>query len=57
MATGIVPDLIIGALYREHLEEGAYARFCDATTPGDVKTLAPGQAYSKSPSTAFGAYV
>eukprot|EP00614_Pseudopedinella_elastica_P018888 CAMPEP_0172646268 /NCGR_PEP_ID=MMETSP1068-20121228/240153_1 /TAXON_ID=35684 /ORGANISM="Pseudopedinella elastica, Strain CCMP716" /LENGTH=263 /DNA_ID=CAMNT_0013460523 /DNA_START=331 /DNA_END=1119 /DNA_ORIENTATION=+ len=29
----------------------------DATTLGDVKALASGQAYSKSPSTAFGAFV
>ena len=34
---------------------GAYARFGDATTLADVITLAPGQAYSESPSTAFGA--
>ena len=54
---GIIPDLIIGALYLEHLEEGAHARFGDATTLADVKTLAPGQAYSESPSTAFGSSV
>ena len=52
---GIIPDLIINALHLEHLEKGAYARFGDATTLGDVKTLAPGQAYSESPSMAFGA--
>ena len=52
---GIIPDLIINALYLEHLEEGAYAHFGDATTLGDVKTLAQGQAYSEPPSTAFGA--
>ena len=52
---GIIPDLIITALYLEHFEEGAYARFGDATTPGDVRALAPGKAYSESPSTAFGA--
>ena len=54
---GVIPDLIISALYLEHLEEGAYARFGDATTLGGVKALAPGQAYSESPSTAFGASV
>ena len=54
---GIVPDLIIGALYLEHLEEEAHASFCDTTALGDVKALAPGQAYSESPSTAFGASV
>ena len=54
---GIIPDLVINDLYLEHLEEEAYARFRDATTPGDVKTLAPGQACSDSPSTAFGASV
>ena len=54
---GFIPDLIIYALYLEHLEEGAYARFGDATTLGDVRTLAPGQAYSESSSTAFGASV
>ena len=42
---GAIPDMIISAPFLEHLEEGAYARFGDATTPGDVKTLAPGQAY------------
>ena len=26
---GIIPDLIINTLYLEHLEEGAYARFCE----------------------------
>ena len=54
---GIIPDLKINALYLDHLEEGAYSRFGDATTPGDFKALAPGQAYSESPSTAFGASV
>ena len=54
---GITPDLIISALYLENLEEGAYARSWDATTPGDIRALAPGQAYSESPSTAFGASV
>ena len=52
---GIIPDLITSALYLEHLEEGTYARFGDATTLGDVKALASGQAYSESQSTAFGA--
>ena len=42
---GIIPDLIIDPLYLEHHKEGAYARFSDATTLGDVKALAPGQAY------------
>ena len=51
---GIIPDLIINASCLEHLEGGAYARFGDATTLGDVKALAPGQAYSESPSTSFG---
>ena len=55
--TQVHTGLIIYALYLEHLEEGAYARFGDATTLGDVKTLAPGQAYSESPTTAFGASV
>ena len=41
----------------EHLEEGAYACFGDATALGHVRTLAPGQACSESPSTAFGASV
>ena len=41
----------------EHPEEGAYARFGDATTLRDVMTLAPGRAYSELPSTAFGASV
>eukprot|EP00614_Pseudopedinella_elastica_P014378 CAMPEP_0172584314 /NCGR_PEP_ID=MMETSP1068-20121228/3899_1 /TAXON_ID=35684 /ORGANISM="Pseudopedinella elastica, Strain CCMP716" /LENGTH=70 /DNA_ID=CAMNT_0013378441 /DNA_START=464 /DNA_END=674 /DNA_ORIENTATION=+ len=45
------------ALKLEHFEEGEYTRFGDATTPGDVKALAPGQANSESPSTAFGASV
>ena len=54
---GIIPNLIINALHLEHLEKGAYARFGDATTLGDVRTLAPGQAYSDSPSMAFGASV
>ena len=57
MAAGIILDLIINALYLVHLEEGAYARFGDATTLGNIKTLAPKQAYSESPSTAFGASV
>ena len=52
---GVIPDLIINALHLEHLEKGAYARFGDATTLGNAKTLAPGQAYSDSPSMAFGA--
>ena len=50
---GIIPDLIINAFYLEQLEEGAYVRFGDATTLGDVRTMAPGQAYSESPSMAF----
>ena len=54
---GIIPDLIINDLYLKHLEGGAYTRFEDATDLGDVKTLAPGQAYSESPPTAFGASV
>ena len=49
--------MIIDTLYLEHLEEGAYARSANATTLGNVKTLAPGQAYSESPPTAFGASV
>ena len=57
MATGIIPDLIINTLYLEHLEEGAYASFGDATPHGDVKTLAPRQAYSESPPTVFDASV
>ena len=35
-------------------ENKAYERFGDATTLGDVKTLAPGQIYSESASTAPG---
>ena len=54
---GIIPDLIIDAHSLEHVEDRARARFGDATTLGDVKTLAPGQAYSESPSTDFGASV
>jgi hypothetical protein len=54
---GIIPDLIVDAHSLEHVEDGARARFGDATTLGDVKTLAPGQAYSESPSTDFGASV
>ena len=54
---GITTDLFIGAYYLEHLEEGACVRIGDATALGDVKKLAPGQAYSESPSTAFGASV
>ena len=54
---GAIPDLIINALYLEHLEERAYARFGGATTLGDVKALAPGHAYSEPPPTAFDAYV
>ena len=49
--------MIIFALHLEHLENGAYARFGDATTLGDVRTLAPGQAYSEPPSMAFGASI
>ena len=41
----VIPGLIINDLYLEHLEEGAHASFWDATTLGDVKTVAPGQAY------------
>ena len=52
---GITPNLIIDALYLEHLEERANARFGDATTFGDTRTLAPRQADLESPSTAFGA--
>ena len=33
------------ALYLKHLEEGANAHLGDATTLGDVKELAPGQAH------------
>ena len=51
---GITPHLIINAPHLEHLEKGAYARLGGAST-GDVKTLAPGQAYSESPSMASGA--
>ena len=40
-----------------HLEEGANARFGEASTPGDVRTLAPWKAYPELPSTAFGASV
>ena len=54
---GIIPDLIVSALQLEHLEKGAYARFGDATTLGDVRTLAPGQVYSEPPAMAFGASV
>ena len=57
MAAGIIPDLIVDAHSLEHAEDGARARFGDATTLGDVKTLAPGQTYSESPSTDFGASV
>ena len=53
----IIPDLITGALYLEHLKEEAHECFGDATTLGDVMTLAPGQDYSESPFTAFGASV
>ena len=41
----------------EHPKGGAHARFGDATTLGDVKMLAPGQAYSEPPPTAIGASV
>ena len=51
---GITPDLIVSALYLEHLEEAPYPRFRDATTLGDLKTLTPGQAHSEPPFTAFG---
>ena len=54
---GITPELSSTALYLEHLEEGAYERSGDVTSLGDVRTLAPGQAYSESQSTVFGAHV
>ena len=53
----IIPDLIINALHLEHFKKGAHARFGDATTHGDLKALAPWQAYSEPPSMAFGASV
>ena len=53
MQVKIIQGLIISALYLGHLEEGAHAPFGDATTLVDVKALAPGQAYSESPPTAF----
>ena len=54
---GFIPDLIVDAQSLEHVEDRARARFGEATTLGDVKTLAPGQAYSESLSTDFGASV
>ena len=41
---GIIPDLVIGAIFLGHLEDGAHAHFGDATTLRDVIALAPGQA-------------
>ena len=39
---GIIPDLVVDANPLEHVEDGARARFGDATTLGGVETLAPG---------------
>ena len=54
---GIIPDLIVDAHSLGHVEDGARARLGEATTLGDVKTLAPGRTNSESPSTDFGASV
>ena len=42
----ITPDLVIYALYLEHLDKGAHASFRDATTLEDLTTMAPAQANS-----------
>ena len=54
---GIIPGLVTFAPYLEQLKEGAYARFGGGIALGDVKMMALGQAYSESPSTAFGVSV
>ena len=49
---GIIPDLVINALDLTHLSEGsAQRRYGNANTMADVKTLAPGGAYSQSAAT------